>query len=48
MRFWDLIDLQLLEAATDGELSSIRDACEETFAVRGQHDWPPEIIVYSS
>ncbi len=48
VRFWDLIDLQLLEAATNGQLGIIREACEETFALRGQHTWPPEIIVYPS
>jgi hypothetical protein len=48
VRFWDLIDLQLLEAVTNGELTIIRDACEETFALRGQHTWPPEITVYPS
>lgn len=48
VRFWDLIDLQLLEAVTDIKLSAIRDACEHTFALRGQHAWPPEIVVYPS
>jgi hypothetical protein len=48
VRFWDLIDLQLLEAVANGELSTIRDACEETFAIRRQHEWPPEIAVYPS
>ncbi|HWF52758.1 MAG TPA: nucleotidyl transferase AbiEii/AbiGii toxin family protein [Solirubrobacteraceae bacterium] len=48
VRFWDLIDLQLLEAVTIGELSIIREACEETFALRAKHTWPPEIAVYPS
>jgi hypothetical protein len=48
VRFWDLIDLQLLEAVTNGDLSIIREACEETFAIRAQHTWPPGISVYPS
>lgn len=48
VRFWDLIDLQLLEAVTNGELRIIREACQETFALRAQHTWPPEITVYPS
>jgi hypothetical protein len=48
VRFWDLIDLQLLQTVTSRDLRTIREACEATFAVRGQHTWPPEITVYPS
>jgi hypothetical protein len=48
-RFWDLIDLQLLEVlATDTSLAEIREACERVFSSRGQQPWPPQITVYPS
>lgn len=48
-RFWDLIDLQLLEAlVTDASFVEIREACEETFSSRDQQSWPPEITAYPS
>jgi hypothetical protein len=47
-RYWDLIDLQLLEALTTDRLVRIRVACVQMFEVREQHSWPPEITVYPS
>lgn len=48
-RYWDLIDLQLLETLTpEQELPSVRLACEEVFASRDQQSWPPRIQVYPS
>jgi len=41
-RFRDLADLLLMrELATD--LAGVREACVEVFALRGTHDWPPEV-----
>lgn len=41
-RFRDLVDLQLLEAL-DPDLPEIRQACEQIFAARGGHAWPPQL-----
>lgn len=41
-RVRDLVDIQLLEA-TDPDIRKVRDACEQVFASRGQHLWPPDL-----
>jgi len=46
-RVRDLVDIQLLEA-TDPDIRKVRDACEQVFARRGQHPWPPDLEVPSS
>lgn len=43
-RVRDLVDLQLLEA-TDPNIRKVRDACEQIFASRGQHPWPPDLAI---
>lgn len=49
VRYWDMIDLQLLEALTPGpSLVEVREACEATFATRNQQAWPPAITTYPS
>lgn len=45
LRHWDLIDLILLRALLDEDLWRVRDACVQTFEVRGTHDWPPTLKV---
>jgi hypothetical protein len=45
LRFWDLIDLILLEALLDDDLTQMREAAISIFAARGTHAWPPELIV---
>jgi hypothetical protein len=45
LRHWDLIDLILLRAIAEGDLWRIREACLQTFEVRGTHDWPPTLKV---
>lgn len=45
-RYWDLIDLQLLQALTGGNLSPVKDACQRIFTARGQQPWPPHITTY--
>jgi len=46
-RFHDLLDLQLLaELVEDDDWTAVRDACEEIFAGRGKHAWPPSITLY--
>jgi Nucleotidyl transferase AbiEii toxin, Type IV TA system len=45
-RYWDLIDLQLLEALTAENLAPVKDACKRTFAARRQQPWPPQITIY--
>jgi hypothetical protein len=45
-RYWDLIDLQLLQALTSESLVTVKDACVRTFAVRGQQAWPPRVTIY--
>lgn len=48
-RFHDLIDLLLLEGLIgDGGFADVRKACLDTFAVRGRHSWPPDLVVYRS
>jgi hypothetical protein len=46
-RFRDLIDLQLLEAF-EPDLAAVRDASERVFEARGQHAWPPAVVVQPS
>ncbi len=46
-RVRDLVDIQLLEA-TDPDIRKVRDACEQVFASRDQHPWPPDLEVPSS
>jgi hypothetical protein len=41
-RFRDLVDLQLLEAL-EPDLPEILQACEQVFAARGGHSWPPQL-----
>lgn len=43
-RYRDLVDLWLLREL-GAELASVRQACEDVFARRGTHAWPPELIV---
>jgi hypothetical protein len=45
-RYWDLIDLQLLQALGEENLADVREACLQTFAVRRQQAWPPRITIY--
>ena len=47
-RFHDLLDLQLLEELVDNEWTSVRDACIETFSLRGKQAWPPRVTIYPS
>jgi hypothetical protein len=44
-RFRDLLDLVLLSAFVPPS-TELRDACEETFAIRAKHPWPPEVVAY--
>ena len=43
-RFRDLIDLVLLSVLAPPS-SELREVCEETFALRGKHDWPPTVTI---
>ena len=46
-RFRDLIDLLLLEELVeDGDWKGLRAACEEIFALRHMHLWPPVVTVF--
>jgi hypothetical protein len=45
-RYWDLIDLQLLQALTGENLAPVKEACQRIFAARGQQSWPPHITTY--
>lgn len=45
-RYWDLIDLQLLQAPTGENLAPVKDACQRIFTARGQQSWPPQITTY--
>jgi Nucleotidyl transferase AbiEii toxin, Type IV TA system len=45
-RYWDLIDLQLLQALTGENLAPVKDACQRIFIARGQQSWPPQITTY--
>jgi hypothetical protein len=48
LRFWDLIDLMLLERLLGDDLATVREAADATFAARGTHRWPPELVVPES
>ncbi len=43
-RVHDLIDLQLMEELID-DYSRVKEACIETFELRGPHPWPPTLTV---
>ncbi|WP_028065639.1 nucleotidyl transferase AbiEii/AbiGii toxin family protein [Solirubrobacter soli] len=45
LRFWDLIDLMLLEELLGGDLAQVREAAGAIFIARGTHEWPPELGV---
>ncbi len=45
-RYWDLIDLQLLQALTEENLAPTKEACQQTFKARRQQAWPPRITIY--
>jgi hypothetical protein len=45
LRFWDLIDVILLEGLLDDDLTPLRDAAKAIFEARSTHDWPPELII---
>ena len=45
-RYWDLIDLQLLQALAGANLAPVKDACQRIFAARGRQSWPPQITTY--
>lgn len=49
LRFHDTIDLILLGGlVADDGWQAVRDACLDTFQIRGTHAWPPELVVYPS
>ena len=48
LRFWDLIDLMLLEELLGDDLARVREAAEVIFVARGTHEWPPELVVPES
>ena len=45
-RYWDLIDLLLLQALAGENLAPVKDACQRIFVTRGQQRWPPHITTY--
>ncbi len=45
-RYWDLIDLQLLQALAEENLADVKEACVQTFAARRQQAWPPRLTIY--
>jgi hypothetical protein len=45
-RYWDLIDLQLLQALAGENLAPVKDACQRIFVARGWQSWPPQITTY--
>lgn len=45
LRFWDLVDLILLRDLLGNSLEPTHLACEEIFAKRDTHRWPPELVV---
>lgn len=44
-RFRDLLDIVMLSALVPPS-AELRAVCEETFHVRQQHGWPPQIVTY--
>lgn len=48
-RFRDLIDVLLLWGlVAEDEQPTVREACEEIFALRATHPWPPRVTVFGS
>ncbi len=44
--FNDAVDLLLLkDRLASEELTSVRRACEDTFRIRAEHAWPPEVVL---
>ncbi|WP_028065615.1 nucleotidyl transferase AbiEii/AbiGii toxin family protein [Solirubrobacter soli] len=48
LRFWDLIDLMLLEELLEDDLAEVREAAETVFIARRTHEWPPDLVVPES
>jgi Nucleotidyl transferase AbiEii toxin, Type IV TA system len=49
LRVHDLIDLLLLRDLVPGDgWAAVRNACVDTFTVRGTHSWPPPLAIYPS
>ncbi|RKQ84990.1 nucleotidyltransferase AbiEii toxin of type IV toxin-antitoxin system [Solirubrobacter pauli] len=48
LRFWDIVDLLLLEELLGEDLAPLRDAAVSIFATRGTHAWPPELVIPAS
>lgn len=44
-RFRDAVDLLLRGLVAGDDLPAVREACEETFRVRGEHVWLPVIVL---
>jgi len=44
-RFRDLLDIVLLSTIVDPS-PELREVCEETFAIRKRHAWPPQVVTY--
>jgi len=44
-RFRDLLDIAIL-STLEPPSAELREVCEETFNVRGKHDWPPEVVAH--
>ena len=38
----------MAEALADDGWPAVRDACLDTFQMRGEHSWPPALVVYPS
>jgi hypothetical protein len=45
-RFRDLLDIVMLSALVPAS-TDLRTTCEETFAVRQRHAWPPEVVLHA-
>jgi len=43
-RFRDLIDLIICRDLIE-EINLVKEACLDTFAARGKHSWPPELLI---
>lgn len=43
-RFRDLIDLIVCRDLVE-EMEPVKEACLDTFAARGEHSWPPELLI---
>ncbi len=44
-RFRDLLDIVILSGLTPPS-RELREVCEETFQIRGQQTWPPEVVAH--